>query len=551
MTVLPVTQEGMNNMRGLMSCLFMQGVLPIIFMTLIVGSLSGRELVEGSITYISRDQAYIDLGKKSGVQIGDSVQVYRDDVLLGVARISQSSGASSAMEALEPADIPWDIGDNVALEVTLAQIPQTPTIASSEEATKSKPMAQVFLDSSSYAPRTPSNMTLDSDRFSPAFTGYISTRVSDRGGDTSGVRETTGSIYGQFKILDLGIRHLDVSTYVRSNRSFRDSSSHTSIYSIMMSYDDPSSRFSYLMGRMYHPQFSMLGTIDGLGMTWRSNRRVLAVAAGLMSNVNDIQDQVQRNKFGILDEEKFKWGKMQFGVIGETESGAFSRNYLLLGSTAKIGSKLRLRGYSEFDLDLQDQSQFQRTLSLTRFRASVSWRPWRSFISSTRYSYRENVVDLLDTAQTEYEKAARHTFNSNLSFMFGSGLTLTGQASFRGDHRNRQIKIFGLSMNHRKFTTQAISLNAGGMLMLSYLSEGGRVYASLGKAVLPWLDVDLYDEIFLYKILGESSFRTRHLPEVSFSAKVPGLQRLRVRTRFEIEKGELLYRISLSASRQF
>jgi len=523
----------------------------LVVMLLFTGFISGQQLIKGSITYISRDQAYIDLGKKSGVQVGDSVQVYRDDILLGIANISQSSGASSAMEAMDPVDIAWSIGDGVQIKVIVAITPQPAQTSAIESPSEPKPIVQVFLDSSSYSPRTPSNMNLDTDRFAPSFSGYLSTRVSDRGGDTSGVRETMGSIYGQFKILDLGIRHLDVSTYVRSNRSSRDSSSQTSLYSIMLSYDNPGSPFSYLMGRMYHPQFSMLGTIDGLGLTWRSDRRVLAIAAGLMSNVNDVQDQVQRNKFGILDEEHFKWGKVQFGVIGETESGAFSRNYLLMGSSAKLGSKLRLRGYSEFDLDLQDQSQFQSTVSLTRFRGSVNWRPWRSLISTSRYSYRENVVDLLDTAETEYDRAARHTFNTNLSLLLGSGLSVTGQASFRGDGTNRQIKIFGISMSHRDFTSQSLSLNAGGMAMLSYLSEGGRVYTSVGKDVLPWLDVDLYDEIFLYRILGESSFRTRHLPEISFSAKVPGLQRLRLRTRFEHEGGELLYRFSLSASRQF
>ena len=541
----------MNNMRGIMRVLIKTIVVNLLVGTLLTGVLFGQETIDGSITYISRDQAYIDLGKKAGIQIGDSVQVYRNDVWLGIASISQTSGASSAMESMDPVAILWEIGDDVQVKITLPTLLQsTPTTVFVDTA-ESKPVVQVFLDSSSYTPRSPSNMSLESDRFTPTFAGYISTRVSDRGGDTSGVRETRGSIYGQFKVLDLGIRHLDVSTYLRSNRSSRDSSSQTSIYSIMSSYDNPESRFSYLLGRMYHPQFSMLGTIDGLGLTWRSDRRIVAVAAGLMSNVNGIQDQINRNKFGLLDEERFKWGKVQVGIIGETESGAFSRNYLLLGSTAKLSSSLRIRGYSEFDLDLQDQSQFQSAISLTRFRASINWRPWRSLISISRYSYRENVVDLLDTAETEYEKAARHTFNTNLSLILNSGMSITGQTSFRGDGTSRQIKIFGLSLSHRKFTSQSYQLNAGGMAMFSYLSEGGRVYASIGRDILPWLDVDLYDEVFLYRILGESSFRTRHLPEISLSAKVTGLQRLRLRTRFEHENGELLYRFSLSASRQF
>ena len=518
---------------------------------LLSGLVSGQEFIKGSITYISRDQAYIDLGKKAGIHIGDSVKVYRDDDFLGIALVSQASGASSAMEALAPTAIAWDIGDNVQIKVRLPASSQVLTVPIAGVTSETKPLARVFLDSSAFTPRTPSNMSLDADRFSPSFTGYVSTRGSDRGGDTSGVRESTGSIYGQFKVLDLGIRHLDLSTYISSNRSSRDSVSRTSLYSVMLSYDNPANRFSYLLGRMYHPQFSMLGTIDGLGLTWKSDQRILAVAAGLMSNINDIQGQNQRNKFGLIDEERFKWGKVQFGVIGETEAGRFSRNYLLLGSSARLSPSLRLRGYTEFDLDLQDQSPFQSAMSLTRFRASVNWRPWRSLISNSRYSYRKNVVDLLDTAQTEYDQAARHTFNTNLSLMLNSGVTITGQASFRGDGSNRQIKIYGLSFNHRNFMSKSLALHAGGMAMFSYLSEGGRVYASISRDVLPWLDVDFYDEVYLYRILGESSFRIRHLPEISLSAKVPGLQRLRLRTRFEHENGELLYRFSLSASRQF
>ena len=541
----------MNNMWGLMRLLKKNILSCLSVMLLLTASGIGQELATGTITYLSRDHAYIDLGKKSGIQVGDTIQVFRDEGLLGMAIVSQASGASSAIEALDPVAMVWDIGDDVQAKVILPEATQPTATAAVVSLSYAKPVAQVFLDSSSYTPRTRSNMSLDAHRFAPTFTGYVSTRVSDRGGETSGDRESAGSISGQFKVLDLGIRHLDVSTYIRSSRSSRDTSSQTNIYSIMLSYDNPTSRFSYLLGRMYHPQFSMLGTIDGIGLTWRSDRRVIAVAGGLMSNINDIQGQVKRNKFGLINEERFKWGKLQFGVIGETESGAFSRNYLLLGSTAKLSPRLRLRGYSEFDLDLQDQSQFQSTVSLTRFRASVNWRPWRSLISTSRYSYRENVVDLLDTAETEYEKAARHTFNTNLSYMLGSGMSISGQASFRGDGTNRHIQIYGVSFSHRKFTSKSISLNAGVMAMFSYLSEGGRVYASVGRDILPWLDVDLYDEIFLYKILGDSSFKTRHLPEVSFSAKVPGLQRLRLRTRFEQEGGELLYRISLSASKQF
>ena len=52
-------------------------------------------------------------------------------------------------------------------------------------------------------------------------------------------------------------------------------------------------------------------------------------------------------------------------------------------------------------------------------------------------------------------------------------------------------------------------------------------------------------------IMGEADFRIRHMPEFSLAAKVPGLNRLRLRTRLEQEDGDIFYRLSLSASRQF
>ena len=531
---------------------FFKLLRPVYVVWMIVSmAFSGQATLDGSITYISRDNAYIDLGKKSGVAIGDTVMVYNDGQRVGTAIVAQTSGSSSSVKALEPTDMNWSIGNKIGVLIQQHEPPPTRSSLEPLDSVNTAEPAQVFLDSSAYAPRSRSNMSLGKDRFAPSFTGYLSTRISDRGGDTSGVRETHGSMYGQFKVMDLGIKHLDASVYLRGNQSIQDSSSQFDVYSVMFSYDNPESKLSYLMGRMYHPQFSMLGTLDGVGITWRSDRRILAMTAGLMPVLSHTSELSKRQKLGLMDNERFGWGNLQLGVVSELEDNSFSRNFIVLGASAKVMRRVRLKSYGEFDLDLWNQSQQQDLLSLSRFRSSLNWRPWRSLIANLRYSYRENIIDLLDTAETEYDKAARHTFNANLNYMLNSGLTFSGQASFRGDGDGRQIQIYGLTMNHRKFTSQSLALHAGGMAMLSYLSEGGRVYASLSKDVLPWLDVDLYDEIFMYRILGESSFRTRHLPEISFSAKVPGLQRLRLRTRLEQESGEVLYRMTLSASKQF
>jgi len=517
---------------------------------LILSSLvQGQTLIEGSITYVTRDQAFMDLGKKAGLQVGDTVQVIREGQEPGSALVVQASGSSSAIESIGSEPMSFQIGDRVL--ATIRAVVDSPDPSSVQDSVSLPVPARVFLDSSAYTPRTQRSLAETRKRFAPTTSGYLSARFSDRGGEPGASRETRTSLSGQFRILDLGIRHLDLSTYIRSNHSSRDSLLDNRLYNLMLSYAHPESRYSFLLGRIYHPQFSMLGTVDGVGVTRTTVNRRLALAVGETADLTGSSDHGARLKMGLVDEELTAWGNVQAGLIAELESGDIARNYLFLGSSARLGAQLRVRSYGEFDLDLTDQSKYQETVSFTRFRATVTWKPWNPIILSSRYSYRENVVDLLDTARTEWDRAARHAFNSSLTLITRSGVTLTLQGSVRGDDQDRLVKMFGSTINHRNLFSRNASMSLGGMAMFSYLSEGGRMYLSLEREILPWLDVDVYDELFFYRLLGEQDFRFRHLPELSLAVKVPGLQRLRIRTRLEQEEGETLYRFSLSASRQF
>jgi len=510
-----------------------------------------QERSVGSITYLSVDNAYMDLGKKAGVVLGDTVQIERAGEVLGLATALQISGSSSAIKALGIEAIDWKIGDRVVLIRSLQPAEATTATDSADTIVIPAKVDQVFLDSSAYQPRTRSNMSLASERFSPVFSGYLSTRYDVRSGIKDTPTSSNGSIFGQFNIMDLGIRHLDASIYMRGGQSSRDNHFDARIYSVMLQYHKPTSPFDLRFGRVYHPQFAALGTLDGVGLTWTSPKQTIAVTGGVEALLTDVGTQPQRNKLGILTERQFGPGTIQIGNVTEMLGGELARDYVIIGSNLRPGKKLRLKAYSEIDMDIFDQSALRGGMSLTRLRASANWIPYRSLSSSLRYSYREDVIDLLDTASSMLDQAARHALNASLSWRLNSDLSLSGQASYRGDGSWRHIETYGLSLYDRDFTTYKISLSTGVMAMLSYVSDGGRIYVSMGKRVRPWLDIDLYDEAFFYQVHGENSFHTRHLPEVALGFKVPGLQRLKLRTRLEQEDGQTLYRISLSASRQF
>lgn len=524
----------------------------LIFLTIIqVETALAQNYIVGNITYVSKDYAYVDLGKKDGVAPGDSALIYRKGTLLGNTVVSQASGSSSALEINSIDGEQWKIDDTVKIQVPETIDNNTPLSEELQSGFEIQDTHQVFLDSSAYLPRDSTLEPVHKTQFTPTFSGYISARLDERGGSDSSATSSSSSIYSQLNIRDIGIKYLNARIFLRGRDSADKQSFDAKLYSMMLSYDHPSKPYNYLIGRIYHPQLSMLGTVDGVGLTWKINQHRLALIAGQEATIFNIEDYELRRKFGIAVENIYSWGTFQYGNMTEYIQSSLSRNFILLGSTYRIGRILRVKNYAEIDLDLFEQGRNTQMISITRFRSSLSWKPLRSVNSTFRYSYRENVLSLLDTADTEYEMSARHALNINMTWIMNSSITISGQAGLRTDGDGRQIQMYGVSANQRSFSRDAMSLSGGFMAMFSYLSEGGRAYITIGKGILPWLDIDLYDELFLYRILGESDFRTRHLPEISLSAKVPGLNRLRLRTRFEQEDGELFYRFSLSASRQF
>lgn len=506
--------------------------------------------VKGSITYVSKENAFIDLGRKIGVQAGDTVLVFTEGEGMSLAIVMNTSSSSSSLLALNPDGMNWKIGDSV--QTTIQRNIARPLLSEmSDSSASAPPPAQVFLDSAIFKPRLSASRSLKQRSRFPDVSGYLSARLDQRGGSDSIPDTRNLALYSQLRAKGLLLEHLDASMYLRGSESSSSGGTATHIYSMMLEYANPSSAFKFYLGRMYHPQLSMLGTVDGLGLSWNGASRVISLLGGAAPSLSGTAGLDSRQKFGVVDEEKFGWGSVQIGSVSELSGSSLSRSYLLLGAIIRPLKSLRVRTYTEMDMDPGDASPNQAVLSITRFRASMNIRLLRSLNTNLRYSYRENVVDLLDTAKTEFELAARHALHSSLSWIATQGLSFSGQASLRTDGSGKDIQVFGLTVNHRGFGPHAIHWNAGSMLMLSYLTEGARLYASTGFAWFPSLEIDLYDEIYAYRILGDNKTRVRHQPELSFSAQVPGLNRLRLRTRFEQEAGETFYRISLSASKQF
>jgi len=530
-------------------------IRPQLFQLLIVLAItsmgSSQTLVEGSISYVSKDNAYMDLGRKAGISVGDTIQIYRGSDQLGIAVVTQTSGSSSALTAFAPSLITWQIGDIVHTTIQEILMPAVIEKTGSDPLEAAEVAPQVTLDSLAFTERKPSTRQLEKDRFRPKVSGYLSTRIDDRGGDPLSPRNTSASVYGQLKVMDMGIPHLDASIYFRGNQDSRTDQFESRVYSVMLQYEKPGGPLKYVLGRVYHPLFSSLGSVDGIGVTWHRGRHTLAMLAGALPVADTNIETVSKRKLGFVGDEQYAWGNLGLGLHSEFSAEGLTRNFLETRATYKAIRGLRIRTQAEFDLDLQNSSQTQSAISLTRFRSSLNWRLGRRLLSNLRYSYRENILDLLDTAETEFDLAARHASNASISWSSTGGLNLSARIAYRTDGDGKSIQTYGLTgglMNSSKWDLDA---NGGVMFMTSYVSQGGRLYASVEKKVLPWLDLEIYDELFVYSIQGDSASRTRHLPELSLKAKVAYVDRLRLRTRLEQEDGVTYYRLSLSASKQF
>ena len=506
--------------------------------------------VAGNISYVSKDNAYANLGKQAGIMTGDTLRVSRGDTLLGVALVTQSGASSSALIPIDSTIINWEIGDQVSATRLLAQTRGDSKLTNLPPDTLPRPVIrQVFLDSSAYQSRVSTVVSVTPNKFKPAFNGYVSARFIEIGGDSTGLSRSTGSVNAQFSVRDLGLKYLNATVFLRSSQTSTDTLLTTRLYSFMLDYARPGSRFSYQFGRLYHPQFSMLGTVDGGGLTWQGDNWLLGVLAGQVANFTALQ-LPNSQKAGIIVKRQIATGDFEIGNVIERSGTQLSRNFLFFGSSWRPGKTFRLRSYAEFDLDLTDASAAQSVVSLTRVRSTAQWHFRRSLRSSLRYSYRSNVIDLTDTSFIIEHLAPRHTLNGSLSWYSANGLALAAQAVYRTDGSGRSIETLGLNMSASEISPWNLDINAGLMAMLSYVSQGGRLFAAAERPVLPWLQIELYDELFAYQIRGDTRFRLRHLPELGCSLKLPLVNRLRFRMRLEQEDGITLHRFSLSASRQ-
>lgn len=419
-------------------------------MLIFAGALAhGQNFVEGNITYKSQELIYIDLGTSDGLAIQDTLEIWRDQELLGIAVVRQASSNTASCFGINQAELEtWQIKDQVRFypEIT----PPVPAVPDSHEIVSDSTAFFRPDTLSRYKTGTSENRSVVAVRqretrwFGKISTRYLGVRVSDN----TDANFNQPSVYLNLNVNNMAGSNFHSNLLVRGrSRSSGDiTRRQTRLYSAGVTYQQDISPVWGSIGRIYHPMLGGVGTVDGIGASYRWNMVQVGGIAGFVPVYDSLK----------IDTESFKWGisgsltpasrnyRATAAVITETKNGGTDRQYLYFSSDFSKWRWLRLNGSAELDLDLAGGTTTRQAADLTAFYLSGRITPVQGIHIVARYTQRQNIKLLItqqDTPDSLFEKAFRQGFYGTVMFRPPGPVSLgiTGNVTSDGDGNRMYI----------------------------------------------------------------------------------------------------------------
>ncbi|MCF7800839.1 MAG: hypothetical protein K9N34_02350 [Candidatus Marinimicrobia bacterium] len=428
-------------------------LLTIIILT---GMLNGQQFVEGTITYKSQELIYIDLGTNDGLAINDTVEIWDDQEQQGMAVVRQAASNTASCFGINRAEFEtWQIKDKV--RVTSEQSTVEMTVVDSAEVPVDSTTTLSADTLSRYTSGSPENRNVVEVRqretrwFGKISTRYLGVNVSDN----QSANFSQPSLYLNLNVNNMAGSNFHSNLLVRGrSRSSNDATQRqTRLYSAGVTYQNDVSPIWGSVGRIYHPMLGGVGTVDGIGASYRWNKVQMGAIVGFVPVYDSLK----------IDTESFKWGlsgsltpasrnyRATAALITETKNGGTDRQYLYLSSDISKWRWLRLNGSAELDLDLDGGTSTRGTANLTAFYLSGRFTPVSGINIVTRYTQRQNIKLLItqaDTPDSLFEKAFRQGFYGTVMFRLPGPVSLGMNGNITSDGDGNRMYITGVNFRY-------------------------------------------------------------------------------------------------------
>jgi hypothetical protein len=419
------------------------------------------QIVTCKISYISKENVYVDKGKKSGLSIGDTLIAKRDGEIIANLKILYVAEHSASCAVLNQKEN-LHIGDKVdfflksvkSKEADLIVFPEDqPTQDSYRKKLSTKPFARI------------------SGGLSLQWYHY-----DDQSGNELNFNQPTVRLDLKAKELWGKKYFFVIKMRLRKNERTRSYSTdikekewRNRIYSFYFSYEDNSSPINYRIGRILTPNLRGIGYLDGLQLQHNINKDFnWGVYAGLQSSWQFATAEDSLKKYGLFI--SYKNGDFQSNRFAGTiaynavyHGQTVSRENFYFQSSFHSYDKLSIYQSMEVDMNTswrrEKEDQF---ISLTSFYLSVRYKLSNTVRSGISYDNRKNFYrySTREIPEDFYDLAFRHGLNADLSLTLPKDYYTSVRLGVKKRENDSETTYIGrLSLRKKNLLIQYLTMN--------------------------------------------------------------------------------------------
>lgn len=326
--------------------------------------------VEGTITYITIENVYCDLGSEQGVGLYDTLKILRRNDEIGLLVVQSTGRKSSVTIPLVSANL-FQLGDRVLFTV---KEKKGVSEKISEDKIVDKPVKK--------------------KRTKPLF---------DQGGSVSlrgNWNEYSGGQKHQRLLGNLNYRlgmdfPLKTQVWIYGHNNFMEKSFR--LYQMRLELGDRSSAFFGQVGRLYASELAGVGAVDGAMASYgKSRRNRIGTMAGFQPNYLETKFSTDISKLSVFSTNEWKLNKQiirfNTALVGQYTKNAIDREFLYFRLYWKTKSNFEFSWYETVDMyrdsTVYDRSQIEPVSS----QVSIRYRLGNILTLNSRLSSRRQIV---------------------------------------------------------------------------------------------------------------------------------------------------------------
>lgn len=411
-----------------------------------------------SVTHISSEHAYIDVGTANGLAVGDTLEVWRDERRVGIAItvfVARHSAACRPFSGppIQPGDVivPRIVGDS-------RRAPDTTAPPGLERAPKSPPAERSVRSKGRSLGRVHGALSMQ----------WYRARVGDDEARVEIDEPTARLTLGARRLFD---QNLDVRVRVRLRRDQGtrlgddDAAWRDRVYELTVAYASTGGGTTVHMGRIAPRAVSGMGYVDGvtLSQAITPHTRVGLVGGRRVSWATDGSEPIIE-KYGVFVESSREGSARLTGTlaaVAEYQAGDIHREYV----SARVGYRrgvLDLSQLGEVDVNRgwrNDRAESRFTLA--RVRSSLRLRPSRSIRMSVSYDSTERTWTTLNRSVPDslFDDALRRGLRASTDLEPVAGLALRLGAGIRGREGEAATRSWEAGLGLRRLPIERLGVH--------------------------------------------------------------------------------------------